>query len=99
MNITVEIETNTSARVSWVVVDFPGVTGYIIYYIKIEEEQTEQFLDIFDPSTTTALIEDLNTDTKYLFTVVAVVFINGEDINSPRNMPITMTITASGEIN
>ncbi len=40
MNIRVEIETSSSARVSWDAINIPGISGYIVLQSDREHEET-----------------------------------------------------------
>ncbi len=102
MNIMVEIETSTSARVSWDAIDFPGITGYIVYYglTGNRKRQAEQSMDVPGSSANMVLIEDLVNGAEYQFTVVALANLDGASISGSRAMPIVMLIvlTTSGEL-
>ena len=99
MNIRVEIETSTSARVSWDVINLPGISGYIVYYSLTgnRKRQAEQSVDVPGSSATTVLIEDLVNGAEYQFTVVALANLNGVNISGSRAMPIVVPIMLPGE--
>ncbi len=98
MNIRVEIVTSTSARVSWDAIDFPGISGYIVYYSLTgnRKRQAEESVDVPGSSATTVLIEDLVNGAEYQFTVVALANLNGDEITGPRAMPVVMKIVIAG---
>ena len=98
MNIRVEIETSSSARVSWDAINIPGISGYIVYYSLTgnRKRQAEQSVDVPGSSATTVLIEDLVNGAEYQFTVVALANLNGDEITGPRAMPVVMRIVLAG---
>ncbi len=98
MDIKVEIETSVSARVSWDAINFPGISGYIVYYSLTgnSKRQAEEYVDVPGSSTTTVLIEDLVNGVEYQFTVVALANLNGDEITGPRAMPVVMRIVLEG---
>ncbi len=97
MNIRVEIVTSTSARVSWDAINFPEITGYIVYYSLTgnRKRQAEQSVDVPGSSVTTVLIEELGNGAEYQFTVVALANLNGE-ITGSTVMPVVMRIVLAG---
>ncbi len=103
MDISVDIVTSTSARVSWDAINIPEISGYIVYYSltgnrKRQVEQVEECVDVPGSSTTTVLIEDLVNGAEYQFTVVALANLNGANISGSRAMPIVMAVSP-GEYN
>ncbi len=100
MNIRVEIETSTSARVSWDAINFPGISGYIVYYSLTgnRKRQAEQSVDVPGSSATTVVIEDLVNGAEYQFTVVTLANLNGANISGSRAMPMVIAVTP-GEYN
>ena len=50
MNIRVEIETSSLARVSWDAINIPGISGYVVYYSLTENRkrqlQAEESVDV-----------------------------------------------------
>ncbi len=98
MNIRVEIVTSTSARVSWDAIDFPGISGYIVYYSLTgnRKRQAEQSVDVPGSSVTTVLIEELGNGAEYQFTVVALANLNGDEITGSTVMPVVMWIVLAG---
>ncbi len=94
MNIRVEMVTSTSARVSWDAINFPGITGYIVYYSETgnRNKQAEQSVDVPGSSATTVLIEDLVNGAEYKFTVVSLANLDGANISGSRAIPIVMPI-------
>ncbi len=98
MNIRVEIATSTSAGVSWDAINFPGISGYIVYYSLTgnRKRQAEQSVDVPSSSATTVVIEDLVNGVEYQFTVVALANLNGDEIIGPRAMPVVMRIVLAG---
>ncbi len=96
MNIMVEIVTSTSARVSWDAVDFPGISGYIVYYSlrANRNKQAEQSVDVPGSS---VIIEDLVNGAEYQFTVVALANLDRANISGSRAIPIVMPIMLSCE--
>ncbi len=98
MNIRVEIVTSTSARVSWNTINFPGISGYIVYYSLTgnRKRHAEVSVDVSGSSATTVLIEDLVNGVEYQFTVVSLANLNGDEITGPRAMPVVMRIVLAG---
>ncbi len=94
MNIRVVIVTSTSARVSWDVINLPGISGYIVYYSLTgnRKRQAEQSVDVPGSSANMVLIEDLDYGAEYQFTVVALANLDGASISGSRAMPIVMLI-------
>ena len=105
MNIMVVIETSTSVTVSWMAINFPGITGYMVYYSQTgnrkRQANDEQSVDVSGSSTNAVRIENLVTGAMYQFTVVAVATLNGAEITGQRAIPVNMTImlpiTTQGE--
>ncbi len=97
MNIRVEIETSSLARVSWDAINIPGISGYVVYYSLTENRkrqlQAEESVDVPGSSATTVLIEDLVNGAEYQFTVVALASLYGD---GPRAMPVVMRIVLAG---
>ncbi len=104
MNIMVEIVTSTSARVSWDAIDFPGITGYIVYYSLTgnRKRQAEQSVDVSGSSANMVLIEDLVNGAEYQFTVVALANLDGANISGLSAtsivMPIMLPVTTLSEL-
>ncbi len=98
MNIRVEIVTSTSARVSWDAINFPGISGYIVYYSLTgnRKRQAEESVGVPGSSSTTLLLEDLVNGAEYQFTVVALANLNGDELTGPRAMPVVMRIVIAG---
>ncbi len=94
-----KVETSTSANVSWNVINFPEITGYIVYYSLTgnRKRQAEESVDVAGSSATTVLIEDLVNGAEYQFTAVAVANLNGAEVLGPRAMPEVLRIVISGE--
>ncbi len=94
MNIMVNIVTSTSARVSWDAIDFPEISGYIVYYSLTgnRKRQAEESVDVPGSSANMVLIEDLVNGAEYQFTVVAQANLDGANISGSRAMPIVMPI-------
>ncbi len=95
MNIRVEIETSSLARVSWDAINIPGISGYVVYYSLTEnrKRQAEESVDVPGSSATTVLIEDLVNGAEYQFTVMALASLYGD---GPRAMPVVMRIVLAG---
>ncbi len=104
MDIMVEIVTSTSARVSWDAINFPGISGYIVYYKLIlnRNRQAEQSMDVPGSSANMVLIEDLVNGAEYQFTVVALATVDGASISGSRApdivMPIVLPVTTLSEL-
>ncbi len=83
-----EIVTSISVRVSWDAINFPGISGYIVYYSlrANRSKQAEESVDVPGSSANMVLIEDLVNGAEYQFTVVALANLDGANISGSRAM-------------
>ena len=98
MTVEVEVESDTSVRVSWDSLG-PDITGYIVYYSQTGNSEgvtTEQSLSV--PNTAdsedkvSVLIGDLVHNVEYQFQVVATAELEGEVVVGQRSMRVMMVV-------
>ncbi len=89
MNVGAEMVSDDSVRVSWDSVDFPGISGYTIYYRQTDSGENEMNADVISNS---ILIENLMANVEYQFQVAAIAELDGEVIVGQRSTINAMSI-------
>ena len=98
MTVEVEVESDTSVRVSWDSLG-PDITGYIVYYSQTGNSEgvtTEQSLSV--PNTAdsedkvSVLIGDLVHNVEYQFQVVATAELEGKVVMGQRSMAVVIVV-------
>ena len=93
-NVQVDMLSSSSVRVAWDRVNIAEVSGYRLFYSQVGV-LGEHSVNVAPFTTNSVIIQNLESNSLYDFTVVAVAQVNGQEIIGQRSVPVSRSIVAS----
>ena len=88
------VKSGDSVQVSWNSIDFPEITGYVVYYSQLGRNKTvnEQSVHVRNSSASMVAIKNLVSGGMYQFIVLARSLLDDAVVSGPRSMPILIEV-------